>query len=200
MNFENANRTRPYTRFQRKLDNLIEFPSLLEQFFSPYIKAVGYERSFEWSAVDSFYNDCQDTLSIRYGLEIFCEFVLKLFLRFNCENESLMIRIIYLYEQLQIRTYDEFGGFCRDCEQLLQCRKQYHLNSRPLLREVDEKRDIIYKDYNFTNPESHCYRSPFPSYFNGHYNCNDYLRYQVKYGLIIIPDCEIEASSRFFYL
>lgn len=200
MSFVSANRTRPYTRFQRKLDALREFPTFLEQFFDPYIKAAGHESNFEWSAVERFYNDRQDTLSICYALKIFCEFVLELFLQFNCEHETLMIRITYLYERVQARRHGNLEArYCQDCEQL-QCRKQYHLNSRLLLREVNKNRERIYEDYSFTNHESLCYRSSFPSYFNEDYTCDDYLRYQVKYGLIIIPNCEIIASVRFFHL
>lgn len=193
-------RTRSYTRFQQKLDALSDFPSFIEEFFYPFIKAAGHDRTFQWSSVERFYTDNQDKLSICYALKMFCEFVLKLFLRFNCENERLMIRITHLYQRLKLRSHGNFDAiFCEDCEQF-KCRKQHHLNSRPLLKEVNEKAQRFYNAQHFSKRGFYFYRQFFSyhqSYNQGEYAYYEFLLYLVKYGLIFIPNSEHAFAVRF---
>lgn len=202
MDFERVNeiddrRTRSYTRFQQKLDALRVFPSFIEEFFYPFIKAAGHDRTFQWSAVERFYNDNQDTLSICYALKMFCEFVLKLFLRFNCENERLMKRVTHLYQRLKFRSHGHFDAiFCEDCAQL-KCRKQHHLNSRPLLKEVNEKAQQFYNAQHFSKRGFYFYRQFFLSYYQEEYAYYDFLLYLVKYGLIFVPNSEHAVAVRF---
>lgn len=192
--------TRPYTRFQHKLDTLRDFSTFVEDFFNPYIKAAGKERSFEWPAVDKFYNDFQDRLTICYSLKIYCEFVLKLFLKFNCEHERLLIRIVQMYCRVKARTHGNFEAvFCQDCEQF-KCRLQYHLNSQPLLRDINEKTERFYKAHRFTNSDRYFYRRIFPLYYQEDYTYYEFLRYLVKYGLIFIPNSEQAFAARFIDL
>lgn len=202
MDFERVNevdvrRTRSYTRFQQKLDALSDFPSFIEEFFYPFIKAAGHDRTFQWSAVEVFYNDNQDTLSICYALKMFCEFVLKLFLRFNCENERLMKRMTHLYQRLKFRSHGHFDAiFCEDCAQF-KCRKQHHLNSRPLLKEVNEKAQRFYNAQHFSKRGFYFYRQFFLSYYQEEYAYYDFLLYLVKYGLIFVPNSEHAVAVRF---
>lgn len=193
-------RTRPYTRFQHKYDTLRDFPAFLEDYFNPYMKAAGYERTFDWSEVGRFYNNSQDTLSICYALKIFCEFVLKLFLRFDCGNERLIMLITYLYHQVKVRCHGNTEAiFCQDCEEL-NCRKQYHLNSQPLLKEVNEKTEHVYNAQNFPKHSFYIYTRILSQYKEDDAYYYDFLQFLLKYGLFFIPNSEKAVFQRFNFL
>lgn len=175
-------RTRSQTRVLRQLEALRSFPLFIGDYFEPFIKSAEESNKFEWSSVDRFYNNFQDRLINCTSLKIFCDFILKLLLRFNCEDEKLMQKIIFICWEFFLPKYDDAFN-CHDCKQS-NCRTQSHLlDSRPLLKEVNELDEPFYEFCSFANYVFHYYQMGIK--FRSDYT---FLQFMLKYGISYFPD------------
>lgn len=184
-------RTRSQTRVLRQMEDLRSFSSFVEEYFEPFIKAGVERNKFEWSSVDRFYNNFQDRLTNCHSLKICCDFALKLLLRFNCEDERLMQKIIFLFWVFFLPKYDDAFS-CQDCKQL-NCRMQSHfLDSRPLLRELNELDEDFYYFFRFTNRVFYCYQMSIK--FRSDYT---FLQFMLKYGISYFPAGIEDVKERY---
>lgn len=172
-------RTRSHTRFLRELEALRGFPSFLKDYFEPFIKAGKESSKFDWSSVDRFYKNFQDRLTNCHSLKMFCDFVLKLFLKFNSGDERLMARIIFIFLEFTLPKYDD-AFHCEDCTNL-NCRRQSHfLDPRPLLLELGGVREEFLR----FNCHSFYFHQRSIKYSS---DCT-FLLFLLKYGISYFPD------------
>lgn len=181
-------RTRSQTKVLRELRS---FPSFVENYFQSFIKTGIKSNTFEWSSVDKFYKSFQDRLTNCHSLKIFGDFVLKLLLRFNCEDERLMIRIIFIFWELFLPKYDDAFA-CQECK-MCNCRRHSHfLDTRPLLMQINELEEYFYELLRFRNSNFHCYQMSIK--FRADYN---FLKFMLKYGIGYFPDRIEDAHERY---
>lgn len=181
-------RTRSQTRFLRELEALRGFPSFLKDYFQPCMKAGEASSKFDWSSVDRFYKNFQDRLTNCHSLKMFCDFVLKLFLKFNSDDERLMSRIIFIFLEFAVPKYEDVFN-CEDCTNL-NCRRQSHfLDPRPLLRELNGVREEFLR---FNCHSFHFYQRSIKSSSD----CTSLL-FLLKYGISYFPNRIEEVHKRY---
>lgn len=131
-------RTRSQTRVLRELEAFRTFPSLINSYFEPFIKDGEESHKFDWFSVHRFCNKFKDRLTNNHSLKIFCDFTLKLLLRFDCEDEILMKRIVFICFEFCQPNYFDYP--CQYCQQSNCEVPPYFLDSEALLTECNFER------------------------------------------------------------
>lgn len=165
------------------------FIATIKQIFEYAIISGHLDGNFEWSFVKTVYNDIKNDLGNFCSLRIFCGFVLNLFYMFDCKNDQLIIKIIYMYHQVmnKYKTLD----FCEYC-MLLNYPKHYPYEdleyARPILRKVNEITESTYKFSNrvFYSELTIC------AIYEGDYVL---LKFLVKYGLSYFSVDELNQAK-----
>lgn len=158
------------------------FLVFIEGAFEPFIKSGIEQNNFDWTSVKKVYKNCKDELIKLCSLQIFCRFVFKLFFMFNCQDDELMIKIIYLYH-LVLNMYERLE-LCTDWEH---CNNPRHyryedlISTRLILKNVNNVPEDVYK---FTNRELY---SKFTIHAIYEGDCA-FLQFLVKYRLSYFPE------------
>lgn len=159
-----------------------EYSDVIKEILKPAIKDGKDQNNFKWTFIKRFYNNFKREMSTLCVLRIFCKFVFKMFLLFNCDDDNLMKKIIFLYHEA-LNTCKRLG-LCNYCMHK-QLPKHYYSeeikDTRPILMKVNELEENIYK---FTNRDFYSQLTSAVIY-EGDYTS---LHFLVKYGLSYLPD------------
>lgn len=158
------------------------YSEAIKELFEPVIEDAKDKNNFEWEFIRRFYNNFKSKMANLCGLRIFCKFVFKICLLFDCDDDSLMMKMIFMYHEV-LNMYKKLC-LCHFCmhEELP---KHYYSedikDTRPILMKVNELEGNTYK---FTNRD-------FYSELAADVICEgDYtfMHFLVKYGLSYFPD------------
>lgn len=171
------------------------YSEAIKELFEPVIREGKDRKNFEWEFIKRFYNNFKCKMANLCGLQIFCKFVFKICLLFDCDDGSLMMKMIFMYHQV-LNMYKRLN-LCYYCMHK-ELPKHYYSedmkDTRPILMKVNELEGNTYK---FTN------RDFYSELVAGIIGEGDYtfMHFLVKYGLSYFPvDLKKEVKIEIQYL
>lgn len=102
-----------------------DFFDKVEKIFEFYIKSAKQQNNLQWEHVTNSYNAVLKNMDYIWKLKIFCAFVLKLFCTFNCIDERIIMKIIYMYYKV-LSKYENFilCAYCMESNNAKHYRKE----------------------------------------------------------------------------